>query len=161
MVQERAGGAFAQRPNRIPWPPILLLAALIVASVGGRLLGVTFHQSSLLTGLGWALVLAAGLIMAWAALTFQKHKTTILPHAGAEALITSGPFAYSRNPIYAAEALLLFGLGLAFASAWYLAVIPPFMVAVTHFAIQREEAHLEARFGDAWRTYAARVRRWV
>ncbi len=90
-----------------------------------------------------------------------KHKTTVNPTGKSSHLVTTGPFAFSRNPIYLANVLLMLGIGLASANAWM--IIIAFIAAwlEQQFAIVREERHLEARFGKAWRDYARRVRRWV
>lgn len=156
-----------ERPNRIPWPPILFLSALLAANLLTSLLpaGVWRVMSPILSlglvFLGVVAIAAGAALMLWAFLAFMAHQTSVLPHKRADALISSGPFRFTRNPIYLAEAVLLAGLALVNGSFWYLAVIPPFLLAVTRLAIVREEAHLAARFGAEWQAYAARVRRWV
>jgi protein-S-isoprenylcysteine O-methyltransferase Ste14 len=155
-----------ERPNVFPWPPVLFVSALLAANLAvalgpASLTGAGVPRDAIAQSVGWMLVIGALGFMLWAFLAFRHHRTTILPHRGADSLITAGPFAVSRNPIYLAEAVLLAGLALVNGAIWYLVVIPPFMLAVTRLAIVREEAHLEARFGAAWRDYAARVRRWI
>jgi protein-S-isoprenylcysteine O-methyltransferase Ste14 len=151
-----------QRPSAIPWPPILFLAALLASTTLHALLPATMPWlPEWGKTLGWALCgLGAGLMLS-AILAFRRHRTTILPTRGADALIVAAPFNFTRNPIYLSEAVILAGLGLANASLWHLAIAPLFMVAVTRLAIMPEEAHLSARFGVAWVQYAARVRRWL
>jgi protein-S-isoprenylcysteine O-methyltransferase Ste14 len=151
----------AQRPNTLPWPPILFVGALVAANLLTWATPLGMPTISLAGLMGWALLLAAIGLIGWSFLTFRAARTTVLPHRRSDALIDGGPFALSRNPIYLGEAILLGGLGLLNASIWYWLVIPAFMIAVTRMAILREEAHLEARFGDAYRAYKARVRRWV
>ena len=151
----------ADRPNTIPWPPILFLGALLAANAMRLLWPLSLDVAPMLRVFGGFVAVAALGIMGWAFLAFRAHQTSVLPHRRADALIETGPFAFSRNPIYLSESVLLTGLGLVNGSVWYWLVIPLFMLAVTRLAITREEAHLEARFGSAWRDYAARVRRWV
>jgi protein-S-isoprenylcysteine O-methyltransferase Ste14 len=152
---------FNDRPNRLPWPPILFLGALLCANGLSRLTPIAVSPPMIMVVAG-ALLFAASLgVMLWAFLAFKRHNTSVLPHKRSDALISSGPFRFSRNPIYLAEAVLLGGLALVNGSIWYLAVIPPFMWAVTKLAIVREEAHLSARFGARWDEYAATVRRWL
>jgi protein-S-isoprenylcysteine O-methyltransferase Ste14 len=151
-----------ERPNSIPWPPILFLSALLAANLLTWLIpSAMLRPPQLLVVVGTTIVVASLGLMLWAFLAFKAHKTSVLPHRRSDTLITSGPFGWTRNPIYLAECVLLTGLALTNGSLWYAAVIPPFLWAVTRLAILREEAHLAARFGDAWTTYAARVRRWV
>ena len=101
------------------------------------------------------------LLDVWAFRTLRRHRTTILPHAGASALVTEGPFGLSRNPIYVGNLLLIVGVGLAAGRPWFVLLSPALALALRELAIVREERHLAARFGAAWRAYAARVRRWV
>jgi protein-S-isoprenylcysteine O-methyltransferase Ste14 len=151
----------ADRPNRIPWPPILFLGALLAANALRSVWPLSFDIAPMLRLFGGFVAVSALGTMAWAFLAFRAHQTSVLPHRRADALIETGPFAFSRNPIYLSEALLLAGLGLVNGSVWYWLVIPVFMLAVTRLAIAREEAHLQARFGPAWQGYATRVRRWL
>jgi protein-S-isoprenylcysteine O-methyltransferase Ste14 len=151
-------------PNKIPWPPIILAGGI----VAGLLLGAAWPlpwtmgaAREVLQGVGAVLVaVAIGLIL----LTInelRKHKTTVNPTGTSAHLVTSGPFAFSRNPIYLGNVLLICGLGLALGNAWMLLVAIVTATLEQRFAIVREERHLEARFGKAWRDYAKRVRRWV
>lgn len=153
--------SLSDRPNRVPWPPILLASA-----VGGGLLlhavaPLSLPASPLMRGAGLALVVAALAVDVWAAMVFRRARTTILPHRGTEALVTDGPFALSRNPIYAGNVALVAGVGLGAGSWWPIILAPLMAVAVDRLAIRREEAHLAARFGPAWQAYAGRVRRWL
>lgn len=152
------------RPNRIPWPPLIYGGLAIIAlglhwslplpRPGGIARGVP-------AALGLCLACAAIALDVTAALAFCRHRTTILPHRGATALITDGPFARSRNPIYVANTLLVSGLGLLFGIGW-LVIGGVAGAVVTHeLAIEREERHLAARFGTDWQDYAARTPRWL
>jgi protein-S-isoprenylcysteine O-methyltransferase Ste14 len=96
-----------------------------------------------------------------AMLEMRRHRANILPHRAATALVTTGPFALSRNPIYLGNTALLAGAGLAFGSPWLIIAAAVAAQAVTILAIRREEAHLSARFGDAWAAYAKRTPRWL
>jgi protein-S-isoprenylcysteine O-methyltransferase Ste14 len=85
----------------------------------------------------------------------------VVPRGHARALVATGPYRLTRNPMYLGLALASAGVVLAAGGAWgYLGVM--LAAAVVHVGvIRREEAHLEARFGEAYRQYVARVRRWV
>ena len=85
----------------------------------------------------------------------------MLPNAAATSLVTKGPYRFSRNPIYLGNTIALAGFGLAVRWGWLLLLIPVTIAAVNWLAISREEAHLARRFGEEWRTYAKKVRRWV
>lgn len=150
------------RPNVIPWPPILFLGCLFAAIFLSRVLPFGLLTTSGLVALaGWLLVVAALMLMGWAFMTFANSRTTILPHKTSTALINTGPFAFSRNPIYLSEIMLLVGLGLTENPLWYCLAAYVFKRLVTRLAVEREEAHLKTRFGTEWEAYAGRVRRWI
>mgnify|MGYP000231577150 CR=1 FL=1 len=79
----------------------------------------------------------------------------------ATALITDGPFARSRNPIYTGNTMLLTGVGLLTGIAWFILAALIAAFATQKLAIEREERHLATRFGKAWDDYAARTPRWL
>ena len=91
----------------------------------------------------------------------RRAGTTVRPDRGTDHLVTGGPFAFTRNPLYLAGIMLVLGLGLAFGIAWFLLVGIPAAFAVQKLTIEREERHLEARFGETYLDYARRVRRWI
>ncbi len=95
----------------------------------------------------------------WAVATLHRARTNILPHRAADHLVTHGPFALTRNPIYLGNTLLVLGLGLALLNVWLMAAALAAALATDHLAARREEMHLAARFGPAFATYAARVPR--
>ncbi|WP_137179365.1 isoprenylcysteine carboxylmethyltransferase family protein [Roseomonas sp. AR75] len=150
----------ADRPNTVPWPPILYGAAALLAWLLGRVAPLPWPDSALLAPAGWMLI-ALGLgLDVWAMAVMARRRANILPHRAATALVTEGPFAWSRNPIYLGNATLLTGCALAFGNAWFLVAAAGAAAAVTVLAIRREEAHLALRFGAAWHAYAARTARW-
>lgn len=151
------------RPNVIPWPPVILLLLAAVAVALHMLLPIAPPPGAViwLRTLGGA-VCAVGLgLDLWALLTMYRHRTNILPHRAADRLVTSGPFRFSRNPIYLGNTALLAGLAAVLANPFFLLAAPLNVALVDKLAVAREEAHLEDRFKDAWRAYAARVPRWI
>ncbi|MGQ0486528.1 MAG: methyltransferase [Hyphomicrobiales bacterium] len=150
-------------PNRIPWPPILFLAAIAFALILHWLAPLPWPTSivrMVLAAIGLGLI-CAGLVLDIAAFRwFSKHRTSILPTRAASSLIVEGPFSKSRNPIYLGNTLMIFGAGLLFGVSWLLPAALAAAFAVQKLAIEREEAHLAAQFGEAWRGYAAGTPRW-
>jgi protein-S-isoprenylcysteine O-methyltransferase Ste14 len=153
----------ADRPSTLPWPPILFVGAIVLALALDWVLPlpVPFAELTVIDWLGRVMIAGSIGLLIWGALAFCEHRTTIRPDQAASALITSGPFAFSRNPLYLAEAVLLAGVALAFNKLAFLLAVPLFMCAVTRLAILGEERHLEAKFGSAYRDYCAEVRRWA
>jgi protein-S-isoprenylcysteine O-methyltransferase Ste14 len=135
-----AAGAWIGR--RIPLPIVPEAAAGIARSLGGGLMAL---------GVG-----LAGVCLA----QFLGRRTTVVPHRGASALVTGGPYRLTRNPMYVA--LTSIGVGVAlFANLLcplLLLPVPLWLVATVH--VPAEEAMLRAAFGEEYRQYASRVPRW-
>jgi protein-S-isoprenylcysteine O-methyltransferase Ste14 len=110
---------------------------------------------------GVLLVAAGGTLIVWFGRTMQRAGTPIRPTERVVALVTDGPFTLSRNPAYLGMAAIYTGLALVLNLLTSLLALPVVLWAVTHFVIEREEPYLEQRFGEAYRNYQARVRRWL
>jgi protein-S-isoprenylcysteine O-methyltransferase Ste14 len=154
----------ADRSSAFPWPPLLLVAAVLAAlSLDWLLLRlpVPFAETETVHFAGMLLLIAGIALVIWAMLAFRRHATSIRPDRASNALIATGPFAFSRNPIYLGEAIGMVGAALAFNRLWLLLAVPVFVLLVTRLAIEREEAYLERRFGASYSDYKARVRRWL
>lgn len=151
------------RPSTVPWPPILILATAIGAIVLGHAVPLTWPGRDDLAArvVGLSFGVAGIALIAWAAITLRRHRTTIMPHKAASGLVTDGPFAWRRNPIYLGDALIFLGVAEATKNIWFALLVPVFLAAVTWLAILPEERHLEARFGDLYRDYKSRVRRLI
>jgi protein-S-isoprenylcysteine O-methyltransferase Ste14 len=150
------------RPTAIPWPPVLLAAAVAAAIVLGGLYPLPWpgvdDVAARTIGYGFGL---AGLgLVAWGLLTLRRAGTNVLPHRGADILVTSGPFRIWRNPIYMGETLAFLGLAQATGNIWLVIAAPLFALGVFRLAILPEERHLEARFGEAYLAYKGGTRRW-
>ncbi|MEM8539898.1 MAG: isoprenylcysteine carboxylmethyltransferase family protein [Pseudomonadota bacterium] len=154
----------SDRPNTIPWPPIIVVCTIAIGIILNGLydLGSPFGViGELLFGLGVMIIFIGILIDVAAMRTMRNAKTTILPHKSSDHLVTKSVFAFSRNPIYLANAMLIFGLGLAFSNYWLCLLMPVAAFATQKLAIEREEKHLETRFGGAFRSYKKKVNRWI
>src|SRR5688572_760154 len=152
------------RPNRLPWPPLIYLAAIAASIVLHLVYPLPFigpPLSDILFAGGGLLIIGVVAIDVSAIRTLQRAKTTVMPHRGSEHLVTNGAFSFSRNPIYLANTMLMFGAGLMSQIVWFfpLGLIAAFLTQ--KLAIEREERHLEIRFGKRYRDYAKRVRRWI
>ncbi|MGL4320422.1 MAG: methyltransferase family protein [Paracoccaceae bacterium] len=110
--------------------------------------------------LGMLFILGGIAIVLIAALQFRSHKTTILPREVPAAMIDTGLYGYSRNPIYLGDALILAGCALRWDLAG-LVLVPLFCLVITNRFIRGEEASMRAQFGAAYDRYAAQVRQWV
>ncbi len=109
---------------------------------------------------GIVFVLALALF-AWAIATMTRAGSNVPTNLPTTTIVETGPYRFTRNPIYLGMFLGLVGLAIAFDSLWLLVMLVPFTLAIRYGVVAREEAYLERKFGDAYRQYRARVRRWV
>jgi protein-S-isoprenylcysteine O-methyltransferase Ste14 len=91
----------------------------------------------------------------------MKVRTTLDPHGSVTEIVTSGPYRFSRNPIYLGFVLLLIGFSFAFRTYWGVLLSPVLTASLYQLVIKHEEAYLEKKFGDRYTSYKSRVRRWL
>lgn len=164
VAERRADMNSADHANVAIKPPLLFLSALalgcllsVVVPVGPRLAS---SDGPVLVG-GVALVVAGFVLAAASAYRFRLAGTQVMPNRPASALVTTGPYARTRNPIYIGFVLVYVGLALTLTSVWVLVLLIPTLIVLQHGVVRREEAYLERSFGDAYRRYTARVPRWL
>jgi len=92
---------------------------------------------------------------------FQAAGTNIPPNLPTTALVVDGIYRRTRNPLYLGATLVYLGLSVVAGSFWAIGLVVPLLGVINTGVIAREERYLERKFGDAYRTYKARVRRWV
>jgi len=96
-----------------------------------------------------------------ALLAFLRAGTHPEPWRPATALVLTGPYRLTRNPMYLGLALLYLGISLWVNTVWPLLALPLVLLVIHFGVVRREEAYLERRFGEQYRAYRARVRRWI
>lgn len=145
-------------------PPVLFGAALVVA------LGLQYTIRSWHIALPPAVVLRAagatfvvlGLSLSVAVMrVFGRAGTAVPPYRPTTSFVNTGPYRYTRNPDYIGQTLTYAGIALAANSWWPLILLPLVLLAVHYGVVRREERYLEAKFGQEYRDYMARVRRWL
>ena len=142
-------------------PPILLVIHLVTAFLLNNFLPLSFAFPKIVGWLGYVLVLI-GLGFAFNAFNRFRHaNTTLDPHGSVSAVVTSGPYRFSRNPIYLGLVCLLIGFPFIFRTYWGLVLSPVFVILMNILVIQHEEAYLEKKFGETYTSYKSRVRRWL
>lgn len=110
---------------------------------------------------GWLVIGAAGMMIASAAILFVVRRTTIVPHRHASALIVVGPYRFTRNPMYVGLTALCVGAALVANTAWPLLLLLAPLWLLHAKTIPFEERTMEQAFGDDYRAYCRRVRRWL
>ena len=145
-------------------PPVLFLAALVLGVVFDRLLPLSFALpgGNTVHGVfaGCSIVIGFGLAAAGIS-DFSRAGTPVPTNEPTRALVTTGMHGWSRNPIYVGMFLIYGGIAVAARSPWALIFAAPLALTIRYGVVAREEAYLERRFGDAYRDYKARVRRWL
>jgi protein-S-isoprenylcysteine O-methyltransferase Ste14 len=141
-------------------PPLLFLGALALGLAADWLLPAPFSVPALPLTAGFIIVL--GLVVAAAGIrNFYRAATPVPTNRPTVALVTSGIHRWTRNPIYLGMFLIYAGVAVAAKSPWSLILALPLAILIRHGVVAREEAYLERRFGDAYRDYRSRVRRWL
>jgi putative hydrolase of HD superfamily len=142
-------------------PQLVYLIPLIVGLVLGRFAPLRFIPPSLGARVGIGL-LVLGLVVCVSAVTsLRRAKTTIQPWEPTTSLVLTGLYRFSRNPIYLGYTLLYLGAAVWLDASWSVVLLPVALIAMHRLVIGREEAYLERRLGDAYRSYRERVRRWL
>jgi protein-S-isoprenylcysteine O-methyltransferase Ste14 len=104
---------------------------------------------------------ASAVLAKWGETVMRRAGTNIKPSQPTTAIVQTGPFRFSRNPLYISLTLFYLGVCLMFNALWPLLLLPPLLVVVQRGIIYREERYLEAKFGEEYRDYRRRVRRWL
>ena len=111
--------------------------------------------------LGAMVFIVALALFAWAIVTITRAGSNVPTNRPTTIIVESGPYRFTRNPIYFGMFLGLTGLAIAFDNLWLLMVVVPFALVIRFGVVAREEAYLERKFGDVYRGYRSRVRRWL
>jgi protein-S-isoprenylcysteine O-methyltransferase Ste14 len=145
-------------------PPFLYLTCLLLGLSLDRLLPLPLilpEVALIRWAVGGGLILIGVAIMAAGIRNFSRAATPVPSNQPVRALVTTGIHGWSRNPIYVGMSLLYAGIGIGARSPWVLILALPLVIILRYRVVAREETYLERRFGDAYREYKARVRRWL
>jgi protein-S-isoprenylcysteine O-methyltransferase Ste14 len=148
-------------PGVLVFPPALFAGTLV--------LGLVLHwlrPVSLLPPLPARLAGLVVLVLSWwlvhsAEAAMKRAGTNVRPDQPSLAIVTDGPFRFSRNPMYLATTGLYLGITLLVNTPWPLILLSPMLLVLHGGVVRREERYLEAKFGEPYRAYKSRVRRWV
>ena len=140
-------------------PPLIYLAAI----AGGLALHWAWRRPLPAGGpvrlLGVALVVASVLLFGLSVQRFRTVGTPVPARKPTTAIVRTGPYRFTRNPIYLAFSLLQLGIALWVGSWWLVATLAVALAIIHYVVVPREERYLEARFGAEYRDYKAAVRR--
>jgi protein-S-isoprenylcysteine O-methyltransferase Ste14 len=125
------------------------------------LLGVAAFHSVVTTTAGWLLVAAGFLLRVWATVYFYERQMKVIRLEPQGSLITSGPFRFSRNPLYLGGNVFIFLGAVLILGSPAGVILTAINILGVDFMIRREERQLERDFGEEWVRYRSRVRRWI
>jgi protein-S-isoprenylcysteine O-methyltransferase Ste14 len=157
MIAEQA----KDTPNVISYPPVVFLGALGMGCLLNWLLPLPAHVSESWHILARIISLGGTSLGCWGIYALRRAGTHVRPGLPVTTLVTDGPFRYSRNPLYVALTTIYVAT-IFYTGMWWLLVTLIPALAIVHWKIVlREEQYLENRFGENYRAYKARVRRWI
>lgn len=147
--------------HRIPPPLVMLSTALLMWLLDGALPGWRWSLDGSVWG--WGIALCGVAIDAYCFAGFVRHKTTVNPlqPENASAIVSTGLYRFSRNPMYLGMAIVLLGWTVVLGNPVCFFGLPLFMGYIQRFQIIPEENALARRFGEEYLAYARRVRRWL
>lgn len=109
-------------------------------------------------------LIAAGallVLLVWPVVLFHKAGQSALPWTPTGEIIIEGPYHFTRNPMYLMMVLLCIGFAILLSDEWTAVLTPVCALLLYYFAIKPEEVYLEGKFGDSYRAYKLKVRRWI
>lgn len=142
-------------------PPLLYLVPLLLGLVVQKFRRLSILPNRLARPMGIILLVAGLVTNIWGAMTMRRAQTPLNPTQPVKQLVTSGPFQYSRNPLYAGMTLIYLGITNLVNSGWPLLFLPAILLTMRRRVIGREEQYLERKFGNEYLEYKQGVRRWL
>ena len=151
----------AKTPGVIAPPPVLYVAALIVALMLHWFWPLAIFRAAHVRWLGIAVVAVGLAVVIRVFHTLRAAGTTVDPRHPTTVIVTTGLFRFSRNPLYVGLTLMYLGLTLAFSTWWGLVLLVPLLLTMHRGVILREERYLDQTFGEPYRKYCSRARRYL
>ncbi len=145
---------------RVP-PPLIYLLPLVLGLLLDKKTHAPFLPRGAARGLGWPLIGGGVLLARWFRTTMREADAPVRTDRPVPRLTTSGPFRFTRNPAYVALAMIYAGIAVLRNSLWAVLPLPLVLVVIQREVIGREERYLERTFGEEYRSYKTKVRRWV
>lgn len=143
-------------------PPLWFLSALLLgALIDDRVYRLLIFQNDKWRWIGVVVAVLGIALVAIGRRTMIKHGTNVNPTQPTTAIVETGPFRFTRNPLYVGITLAYVGFSFLLDTWWSLFLLVPVWIVMHLFVVRREEAYLKRKFGDAYRNYCRRVRRYL
>jgi len=161
MTKRPSTPSSSDNPKVLILPPLLYGVALAAGFLLQWLAPRPIISSNARYWVGGVLLASGVLLAVWGRRVMEHAGTNVNPTLPTTALVVAGPFRFSRNPLYVALTLVYVGLALLTNALWVLLLIAPVLLVTHYGVVRREELYLEAKFGDSYRGYRSRVRRYL
>jgi len=148
-------------PHVIAPPPLIFLSALGLGLILSLAFPVSFLPPLLRLVPGILCIALAAAVLLAAFRTMQRSNTPVDPYETPRTIVTTGPYHFTRNPIYLSMAIFALGVGLLADALWVLILLPVALLVIHFGVIAREERYLESKFGAVYLQYKSAVRRWI
>jgi protein-S-isoprenylcysteine O-methyltransferase Ste14 len=142
-------------------PPLIYLGGLAAGLIAHAVDPRALFAGRAGTWVGAVLAIAAIVLALWARNAFGRAGTSVHPTEPTTAIVQSGPYRFTRNPMYLALTLLYAGIVLMVNGVWPAVMAIPLLWTMHWGVITREERYLDRKFGETYRDYRRRVRRWI
>jgi len=142
-------------------PPFIFLLSILIGLGLHRFWPRSVVPAALAMPLGVASIVFALVLVLLGFRELRRHRTTVRPDEPSSAIVKTGPYRFTRNPLYVSLSALQLGIGLWTNILWVAVMLVPVWIVMTTHVIAREEAYLERAFGEDYLSYKASVRRWI
>jgi len=142
-------------------PPLVYLTSLVSGAVMQLAMPLPFLPATLAVALGVPLVAVAIALFSYSVAQFRAAGTPVPARKPTTVIVRTGPYHFSRNPIYLAFSVFQLGIAISVNSVWLLATLVGAVALIHYVVIPREEQYLERKFGAQYLDYKAAVRRWL
>ncbi len=148
-------------PGVVAWPPLIFLACAGVGALLHFLVPVRVLRYSVSLAAGVCLAVVAAALAIWAGRVMKAAGTNVRPDRPALTVVTSGPYRFTRNPMYLSLGLLQLAVGLILDGLIPILFVVPLALILHYGVVLREESYLERKFGDSYVVFKKHVRRWI
>ena len=142
-------------------PPILLVSFLLLGFGLRAIVPLSFAPEQSVAFIGPTIVVASFAMFFWAIATMRRSGASIPTGEPTDVIVRSGPYRYSRNPIYVSMVALLIGVGVWGNTLWLIGLAVLAAYLLSWGVISREEGYLERKCGSDYTSYKSQVRRWL
>ncbi len=148
-------------PQVIAPPPLIYLSGLAVGITLDLLNPLPFTPDNLALPLGAALIVISIILVVIAIRAFIRAKTNIDVRKPTTSIVSTGPYRFTRNPIYLSMTLFTIGIAIWMNTLWIFITLIPVLLEIQFGVIAREEAYLTKKFGKEYLHYKSKMRRWL